>query len=178
MNFDWKKTIGAVAPMLGTALGGPFGALAGSVVATALGSENNEAALSAAIKGVTPEQLLVLKNAENEFQVHMAELGYQSVTDLERIAAGDRSNARSREIALKDWMPRVLGLVVVGGFFGVLALMIFKELPSSGRDSLLVLVGALGAEFSNIMRYYFGTSASSASKNAMLGNAIKGSPRE
>jgi hypothetical protein len=37
MDIDFKKIIQAAAPMLGAALGGPFGGMAGKLVAEALG---------------------------------------------------------------------------------------------------------------------------------------------
>lgn len=168
MGFDWKKTVSAIAPTIGAALGGPLGGIAGAAIASVLGVENTADAIEPAILNASPEQLLNIRNAENEFKVQMAELGFKNIADLERIAADDRANARAREIALVDWMPKALALLVVGGFFGVIALMIYNELPMAGRDSLLVLVGSLGAAFGAIVQYYFGSSAGSYDKSKTI----------
>lgn len=168
MSFDWKKTVGAIAPTIGVVLGGPLGGLAGSALASVLGVENTPDALEAAVQNATPEQLLNIRKADNEFKVQMAELGFKNVADLEKIAADDRSNARAREVATSDWMPKALGLFVVVGFFSVMGLMIFQELPPTGRDSLLVLVGALGAAFGSIIQYYYGSSSGSAAKSKTI----------
>ncbi|QZA80844.1 hypothetical protein [Deefgea piscis] len=165
MNFDWKKTVGAVAPILGSALGGPFGGMAGAAIAAALGVDNDEAAISAAVHGATPEQMIAIKNADLEFKSKMAEMGFKSAADLERIASDDRANARAREMTLNDWTPKALCLAIVVGFFGVIALLAFKELPQSARDSLFVLVGTLGTAFVSVVQYYFGSSAGSAAKS-------------
>ncbi|WP_273430449.1 hypothetical protein [Chitinibacter tainanensis] len=168
MTFDWKKTIGAIAPTIGTALGGPLGGLAGAALASVLGVENDPEQIGAAVANATPEQLLAIRQADNQFKLQMAELGFKSVADLEKIAADDRANARSREIALNDWMPKALGLLVVAGFFGVIGLLVAYGLPKSGSDSLLVLVGALGAAFGSIVQYYYGSSAGSAAKSRAI----------
>lgn len=168
MSFDWKKTVGAIAPTLGTVLGGPLGGMAGAAIASVLGVENDPVQLETAIANATPEQMIALRKADADFKVQMAELGFKNVADLERIAADDRNSARAREMTLRDWMPKVLGLIVVAGFFAVLALMIFQELPPSGRDSLLVLVGALSAAFGSIVQYYYGSSSGSAEKSRAI----------
>lgn len=174
MAFDWKRTVGAVAPILGTALGGPFGAMAGAAIASALGVVNDDDAIAAAVQGATPAQMMALKNADNEFKVRMAELGFRSVAELEQIASDDRANARAREQTLKDWTPKILCLVVVAGFFGVIALMIFQELPLTARDSLLVLIGVLGGAFNSIIQYYFGSSSGSAAKSKTIARSQEG----
>ena len=168
MSFDWKKTVGAIAPTIGTVLGGPLGGLAGAALASVLGVENTPDALETAVQNATPEQLLNIRAADNTFKLQMAELGFKSLSDLEKIAADDRANARQREIVTSDWMPKALGLFVVIGFFSVMALMIFQELPPTGRDSLLVLVGALGAAFGSIIQYYYGSSSGSAAKSKTI----------
>ncbi len=166
--FDWKKTVGAIAPTLGTVLGGPLGGLAGAAIASVLGVDNDPQALEAAVANATPDQLLALRKADADFKLQMAELGFKNIADLERIAADDRNSARAREVSLRDWMPKLLGLIVVAGFFGVLGLMIFRELPKEGRDALMMLSGALGMAFGNIVQYYYGSSAGSAAKSRTI----------
>ena len=60
MTFDWKKTIGAIAPTIGTALGGPLGGLAGAALASVLGVENDPEQIGAAVANATPEQLSLI----------------------------------------------------------------------------------------------------------------------
>ncbi|OHX10517.1 hypothetical protein BI347_19000 [Chromobacterium sphagni] len=126
--------------------------------------EKTEEAVKQALAGVTPEQMLAVKQADQQFAAKMQELGFQNQQALEAIAAGDRASAREREVKTGDITPRLLAAVVVAGFFAIMALMIFQELPPTGRDSLLVLVGALGAAFGSIIQYYYGSSAGSAEK--------------
>ena len=59
-----SNIVGAVAPTLGTALGGPFGGMAGDVISKVLGVENNPKSIEQALANATPEQLLEIKKAE------------------------------------------------------------------------------------------------------------------
>lgn len=59
-----------------------------------------------------------------------------------------------------------LGVVVVIGYFVVLALMIWKDIP--GRD---ILIGGLAAGFGTIVGYFYGSSNDSARKTELLAKA-------
>lgn len=168
--MDWKNVLSGAAPIIATAMGGPLGGLAVAVAADALGlSDKTEAAIQQAISGATPEQLEALKRADYEFALKRDEVERKYQIDLAAIEAGDRANARQREATTGDHItPRLLAAVIMLGFFAVLALMIFQELPATGRDSLLVLVGALAAAFGSIVQYYFGSSSGSAAKQRQL----------
>ena len=76
MDFDWKSIVRTVAPVLGTAIGGPLGGLATRTIAGALlGDENaTEDQIAAAVQSASPDQLLALKKADEEFKVRMKEL--------------------------------------------------------------------------------------------------------
>jgi hypothetical protein len=58
------------------------------------------------------------------------------------------------------------------GFFSVLTLMFFHNIPDTDHDVLLVLIGALGSAWASIIAYYFGSSSGSAAKNAILAQAV------
>ena len=59
-----KNIVGAVAPTLGTALGGPMGGMAANMIADVLGVPNTPKAIEKGIAEATPEQMLELKKAE------------------------------------------------------------------------------------------------------------------
>jgi len=69
-----KNVVGAIAPTLGSALGGPLGGQAASVVAKVLGCDPEPKAINKAIQSATPEQMLELKKAEQSFELQMKEL--------------------------------------------------------------------------------------------------------
>lgn len=176
MNWDdVKPWIAKFAPMVGTALGGPFGALAGAAVGQALGVKDAKPEdVAAAIKtgSLDGPQILELKKAEEQFKLEMAKLGIDSTQALEELAFKDRDSARNREVQIKDWTPRVLAYSITVGFFGVLIFMLKWPVPPSGKDVLNVMLGALGTAWISIVTYYFGSSAGSKAKDTLLYNSM------
>lgn len=170
--MDWKNLIGTVAPWIGTALGGPLGGMAVSAIADALGlSEKTEDAIKTALSGATPEQMLALKQADQQFSMRMQELGFQNTQALEKIAADDRDSARKRETAVMDYTPRILAYLIVGGFLGMAYGVLFKQMSA---DSVLAgtIIGYLSAKAEQVAAYYFGSTAGSKQKTELLANSI------
>ncbi len=158
--MEWKQIISTVAPWLGTALGGPLGGLAVSAVADALQlEEKTEQAIQQALGGVTPDQMLAIKQADQQFAGRMQELGFASQQALAKISADDRANARAnaraREIATGDKTPRNLAYLLVLGALGTGAGLLFGGLR---LDSTLagVVIGYLFNEASAVTSYYYG----------------------
>lgn len=177
MSFDWKGLVKSIAPTIGTALGGPLGGIAGVALTKALGlgdaAAKDETALAAAVQGASPDQLLLLKQADQEFALQMQKLGFENLEALEAIAAGDRANAREREVKTQDWTPKALGLAITLGFFGLLYFLLRHEPPSGSRDILNIMLGSLGSAWIGVVTYYFGSSAGSARKTELLSAASK-----
>lgn len=174
--MNWKDVVGKVAPTLGAALLGPLGGAAAEVIAGALGlNEKTEEAIKNALSGTTPEQLLALKKADQEFAVRTQELGLKREElsfGFEReqlvVAAGDRDSARKREMAVGDKTTRNLAYMITVGFFGVLATLMFADVSTQNESILYVMLGALGAAWSGVIAYYFGSTAGSRYKTEML----------
>ena len=59
-----KNVIGAVAPTLGTALGGPMGGMAANMISEVLGCGNEPKQIERALQQATPEQLTEIKKIE------------------------------------------------------------------------------------------------------------------
>jgi len=132
--------------------------------------DGSEAELMQAAAKATPEQLLALKKAEQEFEVQMRELDI----DLERIAHADRDSARNREIKTKDLTPKILAGFVTAGYFGVLFYMLRNGLPQhGGSEAMLVMLGTLGTAWGGIMAYYFGSSAGSKEKTDAMNRMVR-----
>ena len=165
MNFGTqaKAILAAVAPILGGALGGPFGAAAGLALQKAIGISDPKA-VEAAITSGDPDILLKLKQADNDFQTQMATLGVEQ----EKLRYEDVANARGREVAVKDHTPAVLAAAVTIGFFAILAYLIAYGVPKEGGDALLLLLGALGTVWTQIASYYYGSSSGSAQKSTTI----------
>lgn len=172
-GFDWRSLVKTVAPTIGTALGGPLGGVAGLALAKVLGvpesSTGDDSALATAVQGATPDQLLALKKADQDFALQMQKLGFENLQALEAIAAGDRANAREREIKTLDWMPKVLSSVVVLGWLLVQGFLLRHEVPGGTREMILRMLGTLDGAVMLVLGYYFGSSASSSRKTEILG---------
>ena len=156
MNLNLLKSvkgiIGAVAPTIGTALGGPMGGMAANMVAEALGCDPEPKKIEQAIQAATPEQLAELKKIDADFDIKMKELD----VDLFALETADIQSARG--MFSKDWTARVIGITVVGGFMGYIFLVTIQP-PEQNSEALINLVlGYLGGLASAIISFYFGAS--------------------
>jgi uncharacterized membrane protein len=172
MKFDWKKTIKAVAPMIGTAIGGPFGGLATSAISAVLGTPENatDKQMAEAVKNATPDQLLALKEADNNFLVKMKELGIKE----EDLHAKDRDSARRREIALGgDTTMKILAVATIVGFFAFIGFLLVKGTPTGMDKTLLgMIIGYVVGLVQQVYNYYFGSSKGSKDKT-ILSSSLK-----
>ena len=147
-----KNLVGAVAPTIGTALGGPMGGMAANMIADVLGVPNTPKAIEKAIQEATPEQMLELKKAEQEFELQMKELD----VDVFKLEVADGQDARKN--FSKDWTARIMGISVVGGFMGYIFLVTLQP-PEQNSEALINLVlGYLGGLASAVISFYFGAS--------------------
>lgn len=167
MNLGQKalQVLRSVAPTLGTAIGGPFGTIAGIALSKVLGTDPSKPDLAEpALLNATPDQLLALKKAEEAFALQMEQLGVAK----EKLVYDDIASARAREATVKDHTPAVLAYFVTAGFVGTLAFMLVAGKPAIGGDALLVMLGSLGTSFACVISYYFGSSSGSADKTRLL----------
>ncbi len=174
MNIDWKKTLGAVAPAVAAALGGPLAGVAVSVAAGALGLGEGatQEDLQKAVLGATPETLLKLKECENTFKLEMERLE----VDIERINAGDRASAR--EMAAKTTLgPQIiLATLFTTGFILVLYTLFSGEEAINAKmmQPAMYVLGILSAGMMQIMNFFFGSSTGSMRKTDALTNLKSG----
>jgi hypothetical protein len=169
--MDFTAILKTVAPWLGTALGGPLGGMAVSFIADKMGLQDKTVdAVKAAILGMTPEQALALKTGDQEFALHMQELGFKQITDLEALAVKDRDSARQREVALKDNTNKVLAAVIVGGFMTMVGATLMGW---TRAESVMAgtLIGYLSAKADQVLSYYFGSNKESARKTELIAQA-------
>ncbi len=113
-----------------------------------------------------PEQQLA-------FDQRMAELHTETQLKLADLEATDRDSARKRQMEVKDSTNTVLAYWYTAGYFAVLALVAFYGIPETQQRIFDVLLGVLSAAQMNIMTYYFGSSAGSAAKHAMIDRMTK-----
>jgi len=165
--MDWLKTI---APLLGTALGGPLGGAAAAFIADKLGvSDKTVEAVSEVLNSgkMTPDQITAVKLAEIDFQKFLKD----NAIKIEEVHALDRANARNMATATRSPIPALLSLLVTVGYFGVLVGMMLDVLNVSDSQALLIMLGSLGTAWGMVMAFWFGTTKSSGDKNEMLARA-------
>jgi hypothetical protein len=171
--MNLKGLLGTVAPWIGTALGGPLGGLAADAAAKVFGlSDKTESAIKMAISGATPDQMLALKKADDDFAVQMQTLGFKEIADLEKIAADDRDSARKMEVATHDWTPTFLALLVVVAWNYVQFYLLQHVLETTMREIILRMQGNLDAALMVVLNYYFGSSSSSRLKDQTIAGMV------
>ena len=155
------------------ASGGPIGLL--SVAAQGIGAvvnqnvPNTAEAITAAVVGATPDQLIQMKKIDDDFAVQMKQLGFQHEEEMEAVLASDRASAREREVSVRDWTPRILA-------YGVCLLCFAGEFsyfhwgaPSNAAPELIGrILGTLDSALILVLGYYFGSSAGSARKDETI----------
>ena len=67
----------------------------------------------------------------------------------------------------------ILGGVLFIAFFGIIGTLFYVEVPSPNYELLYILIGIVGAKFSDIVTYFFGSSQGSSDKTKMLINENK-----
>jgi hypothetical protein len=156
-------------------LGGPLGTMAAQLVGKAIGVDKSQAptvdGISNAIATALadPAQRAALIQAEQQFQAQMAELGYKDVEDLAATAAADTANARAREVALKDWTPKILAFVVVVLCFMGEGFYFTHGAPANASPELIGrILGTLDSALILVLGYYFGSSRGSDRKTELL----------
>lgn len=159
-----KTTLGTIAPVLGTALGGPLGGVAATTLSAILlgKSDGTEEEISAALSNITPEILSKLKQAEFLFEAQKLE-----------IEARDRANAREREVKFmeageKDPIPPFLAIVIVSGFFAALFSSMFLPLTPNAKAIVDIMFGCMISQVGTVYQYYFGSSSGSLKKTTMI----------
>jgi hypothetical protein len=157
--------IEAVAPTIATALGGPLAGMATRAISSALFGHQDGSAddIQAALLGATPEQLSSLKKVDDDFKVQMKQLDI----NLEQIAEQDRDSARRMQTETRDWIPRVLAVLIVGGFATITGLKMagwstvndpsVSELLTTLRDGVIL-----------VLSFFFGSSSGSQRKDEMI----------
>ena len=162
--MDWLKQL---APLLGTALGGPLGGAAASFIADKLGIESKtiEAVTEVLNSGkMTPDQIAGLKAAEVDFQKFCQE----NQIKREQLEAADRDSARSMQVQTRSNMPAILTCLVTAGYFAVLGWMLYDPTPIKESGPLLLLLGALSSTWGAACAFWFGTTSGSQQKNNLL----------
>lgn len=158
----------------------PFAAVVPEVLRAFGGQKQAEAAgalvrVAQAISGEQdPERAVAAVQASPELQLEMQRLlsverleFERLAVERERIAADDRASARERETRAQDGTVRVLAYMIVGTFLAAVGALLFSGVTV---DSALAgaLIGYLSAKAEQVVAYYYGSSAGSKAKDALI----------
>jgi hypothetical protein len=190
--MEWKKIINAVAPVLGTALGGPMAGAAVKIIAGAiLGDENatEQQVTETVLQGLSPEALVKLREADNSFKVRMRELDIDLAklnATTEQAYLNDVQNARTTHtgnrgifwvgIAILLTFATVMVAVLWGSFQMIAGLIPIKDAGFASTVAGLVgtVIGYVAANAQQVVGYFFGSSKGSADKTDALAAAVRG----
>jgi len=182
MNFtDIIKT---ALPWIGAAATGNVAGLvtlAANAVSGALGQEVKADAqsIAAAVSGATPEQMIALKQADNDFAIKMRQLGIQEATDLAKIEVDNVNSARSRDDGITkagrhnyraDSMY-VLAIVVICWL--VYIVWVDADISEYVKGIFTLVLGRFLGYLDNIYNFEFGTTRSSQAKDTTINNLSK-----
>lgn len=147
-----KSVLGALAPTLGAAVGGPLGGQAGAIISKVLGVPNNPKSIETAMNNITSEQMVALKKAEKDFELQMKQLE----VDIYKLETEDIQDAREK--FSNDWTPKFLGILSVLGFFGYIGLVTIFPQPDESDDIVLLVIGSITGIATAVISFYFGSS--------------------
>ena len=120
--MNWKDTLGAIAPTLATALGGPMAGAATKFIADKLlGNENAEQSdIEAAIINASPEDLTRLKELDNDFKLGMKKLDVD-IFELE-VSSSDSARINHKD----SYTPAILVYMLTGLIAVVVYMLCFN----------------------------------------------------
>lgn len=178
---DISSALTKLAPMIAAGIGGPLvgGAVAtleqvfGLTASTSATIEDRQSILAASISGATPDQLLALKKADQDYAIQMATLGFKDTESLAALSVQDRSSARDMAVKSGDtWTPRILALLVVGGWAAVQYFLLKHTIDPSMRELIARVLGTLDSALMCVLYFYFGGSASSHRQTELLAKSM------
>jgi hypothetical protein len=170
---NWKSIVKTVSPLLGAALGGPLGGMAGKLISE--GILGDPAASSSDIYKalLDPENLVKLKSIEQEFELKLKELD----VDLAKIGQADRESARGLAKSKGTGPQVIISSIFISGFFVVLAVLFsgLIVLTDSMENLAFLLLGVLASGVTMVLKFWFGGSPHDSEQMDNIYNSI---PRE
>lgn len=173
---DALNVVAKLAPTIASVIGGP---LAGGAV-TALESvfgitpqpsssmDARQDAVAAAISGATPEQLAAMRKADQDYAARMAEAGFKNIETLASLTVSDTESARVMQNTTKSLTPPLLTLTITLGFFGMLVMLFFVNIPEANKAIVYGFTGTLGTAWLVAVHFWFGGTQSGARQTELL----------
>jgi hypothetical protein len=168
--MNWKDIIGSVAPVLGTALGGPLGGLVASIAGRVLLGDDKatpETVKDYILANQSPDTFAKLKQIEADVKLKLAELE----VDLERIAVDDRKDSRKRASEMNDRSPVWIGVIILIVWGGInFFLLTTDKSPVIAPELVGRILGMVDSATLAFLYWLYGSSKGSLLKTSMLGD--------
>jgi len=167
-DFDWKSIVKSVAPTIATALGGPLAGLAVKTIGDALGVDApTQENITARLSGATSDDLLKLKQAEQDFAAKMKQMDI----DVFALELKDRESARLRDTAIEtsgkfNWSRISLTAFAMITLI-LLMFFVMKDATISeyAQGIITLIIGRLTGYLDGIFNFEFGSTRSSQTKD-------------
>lgn len=180
MAFDWKKALGKVAPAIAGAIGSPLAGVATSTLLSVFGIDGDSPdamdKLATRVQYATTEDLLLIKQADQNFILKMKELDI----DLDKAVISDVQSARAMATALaqslgkKNWRPDVMFLLAVLVTCGLVWVVWQDSTINEYVKGIFTLVlGRFLGYLDNIYNFEFGSTRSSKTKDETINSLSK-----
>lgn len=184
----WSGALGVIeklAPTIACAVGGPLagGAISalegvfGLTPAPSASTDDRQGAIAAAISGATPEQLEAMRAKDQDYAVAMAQAGFKDTETLASLKVQDTVSARTMQTANKSPVPAWLTFFVTAGFFGMLLMLFFVNIPDGNKAVIFSFIGTLGTAWLVVMHFWFGSTSDTAQVNDLLAKSTPPGPQ-
>ena len=155
-----------IAPTIATCLGGPLAGLAVTALSKLFGVAPDQVQSMINDNKLSADQIAAVQQEEIRFKEQTQALGL----NFEQLAVEDRKSARDMQTTTQSIIPPLLSILVTVGFFGILAYLMVTP-ADTANTPLMIMLGSLGTAWTGIIAFYFGSSAGSQKKDAMLYNS-------
>lgn len=172
--MGFKSVFKTVAPFLAQtvelAVPGPLGTMAAGVLTKITGStvKVDQIQDTMAKLAQTPEGLLQLKQAENQYQLAATQLGFDHEDKIAALEAGDKDSARKMQIATGSWVPAALAVMFTLGFFTLLILMACKMVSVTDNPAMMLMLGTLTSGVTACIGFFLGSTHGAARATELL----------
>jgi hypothetical protein len=181
MNWsDVGNLVGRAAPVVGTLLGGPAGAVVGEMVATALGTKNDPDAVSAALSA-NPEALARVQELQINAQVELQRIDAQAkLNQMQADGAQYAAEAADRDSARKlaaqqphDFVRPTLTFMMLGGSLFIVVSVLIGWATDVIKDPTAALtvgtvLGLWLGMTKEVMGFWFGMTKESQKQSAAI----------
>lgn len=149
--------------------------MAAKTISEALGTEVQATpdAITQAIAGATPEQIMALKQADNDFALKMREFGYKEATELVAMEFADTASARARDTAIvtvtgkTNTRANAMLIATLAALVLLVIVMLIKDIDANTAlgGIVILLIGKFSNAWDTAFQFEFGTTRSSKAKD-------------